>query len=58
MRRKNQIPAWKEVVYHEDSEVPTERWGHQLVRVSEDRIILFGGFGGSTSEGKYLDDLW
>jgi N-acetylneuraminic acid mutarotase len=35
-----------------------ERWGHQLVKVSENKIILFGGFGGTSSEGKYLDDLW
>lgn len=29
-----------------------------MVRTSSSQALLFGGFGGENSEGRYLDDLW
>jgi hypothetical protein len=37
---------------------PSPRWGHRLLLINNNEIVLFGGFGGSAAEGKYLDDLW
>jgi hypothetical protein len=50
---------WNEVTYsHTNTELPLERWGHRMVRISPSQALLFGGFGGETAEGRYLDDLW
>lgn len=29
-----------------------------MITTSNDEILLFGGFGGISSEGQYLNDIW
>jgi hypothetical protein len=46
---------WKTVTYeNSNSQLPSERWGHRLVLTNTNELVLFGGFGGSSSDGKYL----
>ena len=56
---KQLFPEWNNVLTNnQKKEKPTERWGHSFVQINQREIVTFGGYGGSPTEGKYLDDLW
>ena len=51
--------SWKTVIYNKgNKQIPVERWGHRFVRVNDNEIVMFGGYGGSSNDGMYLQDIW
>lgn len=53
-----ELYKWRPIDINAEHDAPKERWGHRLIHVNHDSILMYGGFGGSTATAKYLDDLW